>query len=59
MSKKPYTAPTVTDLGNAVKQTKGVSGVCWESYGNQYGPPLYPPGGGFPVHRPEKDTEKA
>jgi hypothetical protein len=40
MSKKPYTAPTVVDLGDAVKQTKGWGGKCWESFGSAYGPPL-------------------
>ncbi len=42
MSKKPYVQPSVTDLGDAVKQTKGVSGVCWEYFGTQYGPPRPP-----------------
>jgi len=40
MSKKPYTKPTVIDLGDAVKQTKGWSGICWESFGTAWGPPL-------------------
>jgi hypothetical protein len=39
MSKKPYTKPTVVDLGDAVKQTKGWGGKCWESWGSAYGPP--------------------
>lgn len=39
MSKKPYVKPTVTDLGNAVEETKGISGVCWEVKGTQWGPP--------------------
>lgn len=42
MSKKPYTKPTIVDLGNAVEETKGISGVCWEFRGHQYGP-LEPP----------------
>jgi len=39
MSRKPYTKPTVIDLGDAVKQTKGWGGKCWESFGTAYGPP--------------------
>jgi len=39
MSKKPYTAPTVVDLGDAVEQTKGSAGKCWELYGTAWGPP--------------------
>lgn len=38
MSKKPYVKPTVTDLGNAVEETKGITGVCWEVRGHQWGP---------------------
>lgn len=38
MSKKPYVKPTVTDLGNAVEETKGITGVCWEYKGTQWGP---------------------
>jgi hypothetical protein len=33
MTKKPYTAPTITDHGDAVEQTKGLCGRCWETYG--------------------------
>jgi hypothetical protein len=40
MSRKPYTKPTVIDLGDAVKQTKGWGGKCWETFGTAYGPPL-------------------
>lgn len=42
MSKKPYTKPMVTDLGNAVQETRGITGKCWEQYGTAYGPPLGP-----------------
>jgi hypothetical protein len=28
--KKPYVAPTVTEHGNAVKQTLGMTGKYWE-----------------------------
>lgn len=38
MSKKPYVKPIVTDLGNAVEETKGISGICWEVRGTQWGP---------------------
>ncbi|HUF51660.1 MAG TPA: hypothetical protein VMN60_12610 [Longimicrobiales bacterium] len=30
MKKKPYTPPTVTEHGNAVKQTRGLGGEFWE-----------------------------
>jgi hypothetical protein len=33
MSKKLYAAPTITDHGNAVEQTKGMCGRCWEIAG--------------------------
>ena len=39
MSRKPYTVPTVVDLGDAVKQTKGAAGRCWEIVGTAWGPP--------------------
>lgn len=32
MKKKPYTAPTLTQHGDAVKQTTGLSGRYWELY---------------------------
>lgn len=42
MSRKPYIKPTVTDLGNVVKETKGIGGKCWEVFGSQWGPPVRP-----------------
>lgn len=30
MEKKPYTPPTITEHGDAVKQTKGFGGPYWE-----------------------------
>jgi hypothetical protein len=39
MEKKPYSPPTVTDHGDAVEQTKGISGRCWEMFGSAWGPP--------------------
>lgn len=30
MQKKPYTPPTVTEHGNAVRETKGFGGEFWE-----------------------------
>jgi len=30
MSKKPYTAPTITEHGDVVKQTTGFGGKYWE-----------------------------
>jgi hypothetical protein len=36
MEKKPYTPPTVTEQGNAVKETRGLGGKYWESYLNKY-----------------------
>lgn len=30
MEKKPYTPPTITEHGDAVKQTKGFGGEFWE-----------------------------
>ncbi|HSJ26314.1 MAG TPA: hypothetical protein VK929_16665 [Longimicrobiales bacterium] len=33
--KKPYTPPTVTEQGNAVKQTRGMGGRFLESYLNR------------------------
>lgn len=30
MEKKPYTPPTITEHGDAVKQTKGFGGEYWE-----------------------------
>jgi hypothetical protein len=38
MEKKPYSPPTLTDLGDAVQKTKGLCGPCWEMYGSSYGP---------------------
>jgi hypothetical protein len=32
----------VTDLGNVVKETRGVGGICWEVFGSQWGPPVRP-----------------
>lgn len=32
MDKKPYNPPTVTEHGNAVKQTTGIGGKYWELY---------------------------
>jgi hypothetical protein len=48
MEKKPYSVPTVTDLGDAVEETKGITGGYWEPFGTAYGPPPPPddpPGG--------------
>lgn len=39
MQKKPYTPPTVTDMGDAIEKTKGMSGDCWEYFGNSPGTP--------------------
>jgi hypothetical protein len=36
MQKKPYTQPTITDHGDAVEQTKGMTGRCWEVVGRSY-----------------------
>lgn len=33
--KKPYAAPTVTDHGKVVEETKGIVSYSWEVYGNQ------------------------
>lgn len=33
MEKKPYVAPTVTNFGSIVEETKGFGGVCWEFQG--------------------------
>jgi hypothetical protein len=33
MTKKPYATPTITDHGDAVEQTKGICGRCWETAG--------------------------
>ena len=30
MEKKPYTPPTITEHGDAVKETKGFGGDFWE-----------------------------
>jgi hypothetical protein len=30
MEKKPYTPPTITEHGDAVKVTKGFGGTIWE-----------------------------
>jgi hypothetical protein len=30
MEKKPYTPPTITEHGDAVRQTKGFGGEYWE-----------------------------
>ncbi len=35
MAKKRYSPPVITDLGDAVEQTKGVFGQCFESWGSQ------------------------
>jgi hypothetical protein len=45
MTRKPYSTPTVTDLGDAVEQTQGAAGGFWEIFGTQWGPPPPPPGG--------------
>lgn len=42
MEKKPYSPPTLTDLGDAVEKTKGITGQCWEYHGNMWGQPPYP-----------------
>lgn len=31
MDKKPYTPPTITEHGDAVKETKGFGGHIWEA----------------------------
>jgi hypothetical protein len=48
MAKKHYTRPTITELGNAVEQTKGVWGGVWENTGETFttGDPVLPPPGG-------------
>lgn len=33
MQKKIYVAPTITEYGNAIVKTKGMSGENWESFG--------------------------
>jgi len=43
MQKKTYSPPTITDLGDAVEQTKGVSGEYYETWGTAYGPPILDP----------------
>jgi hypothetical protein len=43
MDKKPYSPPTVTELGDAVEKTKGVSGRNWEFWGTMWGSPPPPP----------------
>ena len=35
MEKKPYTAPVVTEQGDAVKHTKGINGGSWEYRGHR------------------------
>ena len=32
MDKKPYTPPTITEHGDAVKETKGFGGEFWEMF---------------------------
>jgi hypothetical protein len=50
MEKKRYTPPEITDFGNAVEQTKGYCGGCWEVWGSlTCGPP---PGGDDPPPPP-------
>ena len=39
MQKKPYAQPTVTDHGDAIEQTKGMAGRCWEVVGRSYDGP--------------------
>ena len=36
MEKKPYTPPTITEHGDAVKQTKGFGGEYWEMLTPRY-----------------------
>lgn len=35
MQKKAYTAPTITEHGNAIEKTKGIAGAAWESWGTR------------------------
>lgn len=44
--KKPYSAPTITDHGDAVEKTTGLCGDIWEITGNSPVSPPLPPGGG-------------
>lgn len=46
MQKKPYTPPQVTDLGDAIEQTKGFGGDYYETYGAAWDPPIDPTMGG-------------
>lgn len=34
--KKTYSAPTVTEHGNAIDNTKGMAGAAWENWGGKY-----------------------
>lgn len=36
MQKKSYSAPTITEHGNAIEQTKGMAGAAWEMWGGKY-----------------------
>ena len=49
-ARKAYVPPTVTDLGDARKKTKGLWGEVWEVYGRVHrdvtDPPDDPPGNG-------------
>jgi hypothetical protein len=36
MEKKPYTPPTITEHGDAVKQTTGFGGRYWEVMSSRY-----------------------
>ena len=46
MEKRPYSPPRVTDLGDAVEQTKGMAGDYYETWGDMWDPPVGPPMGG-------------
>lgn len=47
MAKKRYSPPEITDLGNAVEETKGFAGQCFEPWGTTtcLPPPDDPPPG--------------
>jgi hypothetical protein len=42
MTRKPYSPPTVTDHGSAVRETLGIYGVVWEYFGTEPDVPPYP-----------------
>jgi hypothetical protein len=42
-TKRPYAPPKLTDHGDVLKQTTGLTGPCWELIGSNWGDPIPPP----------------